>query len=145
MRYAQKKQSGMVLVISLLILLVLTILGLGSMGTTTLEEHMATNTQSQTTAFQAAETAIVVSAANSAARIEAMNGDVTLAYALVDGVTSVATVTYLGTSVPTGYSLKAGGGGFVSNNFNNVAIGTADNLAAQANHTLGVAQIGPGG
>jgi type IV pilus assembly protein PilX len=49
------RQSGAVLVISLIILLILTLLGMSSIQTTTLEERMAGNTLSTTTALQAAE------------------------------------------------------------------------------------------
>ena len=50
-----RTQSGAVLVVSLIILMILTILGMSSIQTTTLEERMAGNTLSTNTAFQAAE------------------------------------------------------------------------------------------
>lgn len=138
-------QRGMVLVISLLMLLVLTLLGLGSMGSATMEGRMASNLQSQTIAFQAAESAIANAVQDNLMRIDAMDSDQTETYTLVDGVTSTATVRYIGTGIPNGFSLKMGGGGFISHEFDTQGLGTADNLAAQATHTLGVAQIGPGG
>jgi type IV pilus assembly protein PilX len=139
------QQKGMILVISLLMLLVLTLLGLSTLNSSTLEGKMAANLQSQTTAFQAAETAIDNAVRDNEMRISAMDSDQTETYPLVDGVTSTATVKYLGTGIPYGFSLKAGGGGFLAHEFDTQGLGTADNLAAQATHTLGVAQIGPGG
>ena len=53
-----KQQQGAVLAISLIILLVITIVGLSSMSTTTLEEKMAQNFQADTVTFQGAESAI---------------------------------------------------------------------------------------
>jgi len=53
-----KKQSGAALVVSLLILLVMTLLGISSLQTTTLEEKMASNTRERQQAFEAAEAAI---------------------------------------------------------------------------------------
>lgn len=53
-----QKQRGAVLVVSLVILLVLTILGVSVMSTTTLEEKMAAAARNKDLAFQAAETAI---------------------------------------------------------------------------------------
>jgi type IV pilus assembly protein PilX len=52
------RQSGAVLVLSLLILLVMTVLGVAAMGTTTLQERMASNNRQQQVAFQAAEAAL---------------------------------------------------------------------------------------
>lgn len=49
------RQHGVVLVVSLLILLVLTLLGVVAMNTTTMEERMAGNTRMHNLAFQWAE------------------------------------------------------------------------------------------
>lgn len=51
-------QRGAVLAMSLLILLVMTIIGVASMGSTTLQERMANNNQQRQIAFQAAEAAL---------------------------------------------------------------------------------------
>jgi len=51
-------QRGAVLVISLLILLLLTIIGITAMRTTTMEEKMAGNLRDQNLAFQAGEAAL---------------------------------------------------------------------------------------
>jgi len=52
------KQQGAVLIVSLLVLLVLTIIGLSSLNGSLMEEKMASNAQISTTAFQAADSAI---------------------------------------------------------------------------------------
>jgi len=52
------KQSGAALVVSLLILMVMTLLGVSSMQTTTMEEKMASNTREHQQAFEAAEAAL---------------------------------------------------------------------------------------
>lgn len=51
----ENKQSGAVLVVSLILLLVMTLLALSAMRSTTLEERMGGNARNQETAFQAAE------------------------------------------------------------------------------------------
>ena len=51
-------QRGAVLLVSLMILLIMTVLGIAGMGTTTMEEKMAANNQQQQQAYQAAETAL---------------------------------------------------------------------------------------
>jgi Tfp pilus assembly protein PilX len=60
MKYYQSKhnQQGAVLLISLMILLILTLIGLSSLNGSLLEEKMAANAQTSTTIFQAAESKI---------------------------------------------------------------------------------------
>lgn len=53
-----KKQQGIVLVVALLILIVMTVLSVSMLSSTTLEERMASNLQSHSTTFQAAESCI---------------------------------------------------------------------------------------
>jgi len=58
-RYNLKKnQTGAVLIVSMIFLVVLTLLALSSMNTTSLEEKMASNNQETFAAFQAAETGL---------------------------------------------------------------------------------------
>lgn len=56
---AKTHQRGSVLIVSLMILLVLTLIGVTALGTSTLEEKMANNSQDQSLAFQAAEAALL--------------------------------------------------------------------------------------
>jgi len=53
-----KKQKGSVLILSLLMLVVLTIIGVSSMSTSSLQEKMAGNFRDREIAFQAAEVAL---------------------------------------------------------------------------------------
>jgi len=55
---SQAPQRGAVLIVSLLILLVLTIIGVAAMNTSNLEEKMAGNTRAKDITFQAAESAL---------------------------------------------------------------------------------------
>jgi len=59
-----RKQSGAVLVVGLVLLLVLTVLGISTMSTASLELNMAGNDQFSENAFQLAETGIDVTIAN---------------------------------------------------------------------------------
>lgn len=56
--HSKKRETGAVLVVSLLILLVMTIIGVTSMQTASLEEKMAGNLRDNDLAFQAAEAAL---------------------------------------------------------------------------------------
>lgn len=51
----RRGQSGAVLIVSMIILVMLTLLGVAAMNTSSLEEKMASNSQEQVHAFQAAE------------------------------------------------------------------------------------------
>lgn len=50
------RQSGAVLIVSMVILVILTLLGVTAMNTTSMQERIAANTQEQVHAFMAAET-----------------------------------------------------------------------------------------
>ena len=56
--FQRRNQSGVVLFMSLVILLILTILGLSSVQTTSLQERMSRNASDSNLAFQAAESAL---------------------------------------------------------------------------------------
>ncbi len=56
--FLYQKQSGVVLIISLIMLVLLTLIGVTSMQVTGLEEKMAGNMKSNNLAFQSAETAL---------------------------------------------------------------------------------------
>jgi len=55
-----RKQDGAALVVALIFLLIMTLLGVGALNTTVLQEKMAGNTKEKNTAFQAAESALIV-------------------------------------------------------------------------------------
>lgn len=57
---AASSESGAVLAICLIFLLLVTVLGLSTIGTTTMQEKMAANTRDKDLAFQAAELALKV-------------------------------------------------------------------------------------
>lgn len=54
----KKRQEGAVLVISLVLLLVLTLMGVAGMNTSTMQERMAANAQNSNRAFQGAESSV---------------------------------------------------------------------------------------
>jgi type IV pilus assembly protein PilX len=56
-------QKGVALIMALIFLLLLTMLGMSALSTTSLEEKMAANTKERNTAFQAAESALMVAEA----------------------------------------------------------------------------------
>jgi type IV pilus assembly protein PilX len=56
--YTVLRQKGMALIVSLILLLALTLLGLAAMQNTSLEERMAGNLRAENVAFQASESAL---------------------------------------------------------------------------------------
>ena len=60
-----RRQSGAVLVIAMIMLLVLTLLGVTAMNTTSMQERMAANSQELNRAFQASETGLWAAMLNS--------------------------------------------------------------------------------
>jgi type IV pilus assembly protein PilX len=57
-KHSRKEQRGAVLIVSLLVLLVLTLIGISALNGSIMEEKMASNSQTSSTVFQAAESAI---------------------------------------------------------------------------------------
>lgn len=111
------RQKGIVLVVGLVFLLVLTIIGVTSLRTTTLEQRMAGNMQQRTVAFQDAEAkiAMIINGLNGNASSLSTNddcgtqtnpGDIN-----PDVVASYHTCQqYIGTSVPGRLTNTAEGG-----------------------------------
>jgi type II secretory pathway pseudopilin PulG len=127
------RQSGAVLVVSLVILTVLTLIGVASMSGSTLELKVASNSQQHDTAFQVAQSIIEILASKSPLNTvdyQVFQADPTatgyeqnLTYTATDGSTASATVTYSGCRANIGSSMEEGRG-LVSNFFRAQATGT---------------------
>jgi len=138
------RQNGMTLVVVLIFLLLLTLLGVGSMSTTNLQERMAANTQSQTDTFQAAESAIaqliaentvfdtVMSNANQAAA----SSSITIA-----SVPVATSTAFVSESLVEQISL---GNCIVANTFSIDSNATNSNTGTRARNTQAVNIVGPG-
>ncbi len=123
------KQQGAVLVMSLVMLTVLTLIGVSSMSSSTLELKVAGNTQQHDIAFQAAQTVIDIAASEDP--LNTNNYQVfitdsadpgfeqTINYASVDGeATGQAATFWVGCKENMGSSLEEGKG--LQSNFFNV-------------------------
>jgi len=115
MRHSPRKQRGAILVVALIMLLLLTLIGIGSMQGTTLQERMAGNMRDEGLAFQAAETALRQGEATLTSISTIQNMAVTRNETTISGVEGVvAQPKYWVTPIPgvtlvsTGSSLEAG-------------------------------------
>jgi hypothetical protein len=61
---SKKTQSGAVLVVAMIFLIIMTLLAVSGMGTTSMEERMSSNSQETMKAFQSAETGLSQALAN---------------------------------------------------------------------------------
>jgi type IV pilus assembly protein PilX len=130
-------ERGAALVVGLVMLLVLTVLGVSGMNTATLELVMANNTQSQQTAFQAAETAIDLAVGNgtylTSVPTNFLNGG---SRSVMNCVTT--------TPVPDiAFSMGAPSGSAQAYHFDIVAVGTGPRNAT-ATHNQSFYVVGPG-
>ncbi len=80
-------QTGAVLVVSLIVLLVLTLLGVAGMNSSMMQERMAANAQHSNRAFQAAESAA------GALMQQLMNGDLSMLQQSMASADSMSTTT----------------------------------------------------
>ncbi|MFB3112123.1 MAG: PilX N-terminal domain-containing pilus assembly protein [Gemmatimonadales bacterium] len=139
-------QRGAVLVVGLIILMVLTVLGVSSMNTATLELTMTGNAQYHQEAFQAAETGIDISISRrdfntiTPAVVDPMPLDVGSSYY------TEATSTFMeNTPVPgSAFSMGVGAGSVQAFHFDVVARGTGPRNAASV-HNQSFYIVGPGG
>jgi len=112
------RQSGAVLVVSLVILTVLTLIGVASMSGSTLELKVASNSQQHDTAFQAAQNIIEIVASTSPLNTvnyqvfktdpNAADYEQVVNYVAADGSSADADVTYSGCRVNIGSSMEEG-------------------------------------
>lgn len=140
-----RRQRGTTLVVSLILLLVLTVLGVSGMSTSALELTMASNTQYHEDAFQAAETGIDIAVAT--------RNFTTLAPSAVpltplgDGTYQTQGLTTFAETTPVpdaGFSMGTNSGSVQAFHFDIVATGTGPR-GATATHTQSFYVVGPGG
>lgn len=143
-------QQGAVLIVSLVMLLLMTILGLTAMSSATMEQKMAANSQDLNITLQASESAtravyedinVLGEALNSSTPVERT---VTLSNAIItvvdplsgvatsvigpeDTVTSSASVQYIGQSPVSGFSLGVNKTNFAAYHFAVTGTGTMSN------------------
>ncbi len=142
---AVNRQSGVALIVSLLLLTVLTVIGASSMKTATLQLVMAGNSRFQEEAFQAAETGIDLVMAQ---RIHNIESPATLPDTLLgDGSYSTRAVVTFTQSTPVpdlAFSLGEGSLALRAFHFEIVAVGMGPRNAV-SNHKQGFYVLGPGG
>jgi type IV pilus assembly protein PilX len=140
------RERGATLVVSLVLLLVLTVLGVSGMNTATLELTMASNAQFHQDAFQAAETGIDIAISTPPFLTVAPN--VIPVTPLGDGSYSAQAVsTYQDPPTPVpdiAFSVGGASGGISAYHFDIVAVGTGPR-GAVSTHNQSFYIVGPGG
>lgn len=140
------QQSGAVLIISLIMLLVMTIIGVTAMRSSTLEEKMAANTMNYNITFHAAESAIENALDDTTSLVQAIvtNSPVSVDLDVGDSsITSNADVTYLGSGIALGFSLGQNASAFSSYRFDATGTASRANSGANVSMSQGVRRIGP--
>lgn len=110
-----KKQQGGALMVALVLIFMMSIMGISSMRSATLEKRMATNSVHKSTALQAAESATELAIGNSANLLNALNNPGTEVNATVSlntntALTIGAKMKYTGKGPSIGDSLGVGSG-----------------------------------
>ncbi len=143
------REQGAALVIALILLLVMTILGVSTMSTATMEVRMAANDQFFENAFQLADTGldsdlaslnagiIATPAATNPGNCSAPTAPVTLAN---PGETFSNTICYVGEGIAFNNSAGLVNNYYFQNNSQAIARGQASSL-----QSLGMSVIGPAG
>lgn len=138
-----QRQRGAVLMISLIMLMALTVIGVTAMNSATLEEKIAGNVMVQHKVFQAAESAVNAAIEDTTTLSNAINNTGTAVrfnHSLTDpSIVAKADVTFVNRAIPIGYSA----GTYWSYNFNVTSDSDIVNANAQIAMAQGVAVVGP--
>ena len=150
---AFSSQNGAVLVVSLIILLVMTVLGLAASGSANMELRMAGNNERINSTLQAAESAVEATINNINLLGQALNSSGSInqsirldsAYdAASQPVKSEAEISYIGQGSVDGFSLGVNNSNFVAHNFEVIGTGSMqDNTTSITSQ--GVYRVAPSG
>lgn len=133
----RRDQSGVALIMALVILLILTILGVAAMGTSSLEQKMAGNTQESTRAFEAAESGL--NKALNTAGSQSLTGTTTNSFTFSDGTKADVDTNFVQFAPPkrgSGYSATS----YDAANFDQKSTGVTNAFAKSIVHR-GIGQI----
>lgn len=151
--YKVMHQDGAVLIISLIILLVMTVLGLAASGSANMELRMAGNNERINTTLQAAESAVEATITNVNLLGQALNSTTAInqsirldsAYAAnSQPVESAAEISYIGQGSVDGFSLGVNQNSFVAHNFEVVGTGSMQGNVKSVT-SQGVFRVAPSG
>lgn len=144
LKLCNKKQTGVALIASLLMLLVMTLIGLAALERTTTEENMAANSQQASMTFQAAEMAIqqFLNESDDAVYTEAINEGESAneEYSKGEDIERSASVVYKGETVVLGNSI-----GDLGYQFELTGVAVIDGTSASASNVQGMIYIMPSG
>ena len=153
LNHSKAGQNGTVLIVSLIILLVMTVLGLTAAGSASMELRMAGNSERINTTLQAAESAVEATINNVNLLGQALNSTTAInrtirlnsAYdAASQPVESEAEISYVGQGSMDGFSLGVNQNNFVAHNFEVIGTGSMqDNVTSVTSQ--GVYRVAPSG
>lgn len=138
----RNRQRGTALVMSLVILMILTILGITAMGTASLEEKMSGNIQEGTRGFQVAESGLQTAFRDSS-QFAVSGTSITTAYPPINNRRAEVTTTYLQEGSPPrgfGFSTDQRAYHFQQQSRVNAQVDSA-NIGLNTTITRGVVQI----
>jgi type IV pilus assembly protein PilX len=152
-RTFKSNQCGSVLIVSLVILLVMTMLGLAAAGSANMELRMAGNNERINTTLQAAESAVEATINNISLLGQALNSAGPInqtirldsAYdAASQPVASEAEISYVGQGSMDGFSLGINQNNFVAHNFEVIGRGSMQGNVSSVT-SQGVFRVAPSG
>ena len=151
--HGQYRQNGSVLIVSLIILLVMTVLGLAASGGANMELRMAGNNEHINTTLQAAESAVEATITDVNLLGQALNSATPISQdirldsnydAANQPVNSTAKISYVGQGNMDGYSLGINQSNFVAHNFEVIGTGSMQGNVTSVT-SQGVYRVAPSG
>jgi type IV pilus assembly protein PilX len=145
-RMSLQKQQGVVLLMSLIILVVMTVIGISLMGNSTLEERMAANQMNEHLILHASESAteIMVDDTDTLADALVSATPITVSVNVGDSsITAAAVLTYDGAANPQGWSMGVNDGSFMAHTIKTEGTATKSNANATITTVQGISRLGP--
>jgi len=142
------QQRGTVLIMSMLMLLIMTLIGITTMNTATLEEKMSANSMNSNISMQASESAVDAALDDTANLVTALHSGAPVNVTVNLGnanVTSVAAIQFIGSTIAPGFSFGNNQGTFSTYQFTATGTGTVPAANATTVTVQGVYRVGPGG
>jgi Tfp pilus assembly protein PilX len=138
------RERGMALVMSLVILMILTLLGITAMGTSSLEEKMSGNTQEGARAFEVAESGLQRTLSDATQFVPSGPPVTSPKYSTNGRVAQVTTTWLQATQPPRGSGNQTG---FMANHFQQASVVSAQvdsaNIGLNTTNTRGVIKLAP--
>lgn len=140
------KQQGAVLLISLIVLVVMTVLGISLVSNSTIEERISANHMNEQLTLHASESATEIMVDDTDTLAAALVSPTPITVSVDVGNSAIvasAELSYNGAANPSGWSMGVNQGTFMAHTIKTVGTATKANANATTTTAQGISRLGP--